>query len=505
MRRFTTKDRLLAMLLAATTLAAPALARAETARPLSEADTTAVIQWIAGRVATKHQSYCYRQTVARDAGSVPNTCPEGTELSGLVCYPPCKAGYDGVGPNCWQDCPDGYISAGVTCHIDKPLAVKGTWTCTKQKGALCLARKLQCPAGYHNGGLVCALDEPSLPPGYTGATGYDLEKHTYVRSAGTILKCPPGKTGDNGLCYGPCPDGYGGAGPVCWQNCKQPMKPCGGGCAKSTGSCAGTTVNMVIAPVMFALFVAALIFTGGAGDVALVGVGDAAKQGVAMGSAGARIAAGMSERAAIGLVDRAALKLFGTTSLDAAASVTLGRLKDGVRTLFQTVTDSKTMAKIIREAWVDYSRAQRAAAREMAGGKAVVRKGPEGFFETAKFYATVVKDVGSLSYSAVRLALLLKVFVEQAVQNFEKMTTQEVVSQLKRNFDGHPEAEQWVKEQYVLQNLNLMLGFDAQQMASTALNTIGIIDITGVTGIVSAFNYPVCESHDPFPSVTFPK
>jgi len=33
-------------------------------------------------------------------------------MSGALCYPPCKPGFDGKGPVCWQSCPAGYYDCG---------------------------------------------------------------------------------------------------------------------------------------------------------------------------------------------------------------------------------------------------------------------------------------------------------------------------------------------------------------------------------------------------------
>ena len=39
----------------------------------------------------------------RGVGKPLDACPSGTEQSGLLCYPTCKAGYHGVGPMCWPN------------------------------------------------------------------------------------------------------------------------------------------------------------------------------------------------------------------------------------------------------------------------------------------------------------------------------------------------------------------------------------------------------------------
>ena len=57
----------------------------------------------------------------------------------------------------------------------------------------------------------------------------------------------------------------------------------------------------------------------------------------------------------------------------------------------------------------------------------------------------------------------------------------------------------------MMQNLNLMLGFDAQQYANNTLSVVGLVDPTGITGVVTAYNYPKCSNDDAFPSITILK
>ena len=53
-------------------------------------------------------------------------------------------------------------------------------------------------------------------------------------------------------------------GPVCWQNCSADKVDCGVGCAKDKSSCASSTVDMVISPLMMAVNILTL---GGSSEV----------------------------------------------------------------------------------------------------------------------------------------------------------------------------------------------------------------------------------------------
>jgi len=66
---------------------------------------------------------CGKKSYGRGVGE-PLTCAKGLELSGAICYPPCKAGYKGIGPVCWGGCPAGYNACGALCLKDKSCAGK---------------------------------------------------------------------------------------------------------------------------------------------------------------------------------------------------------------------------------------------------------------------------------------------------------------------------------------------------------------------------------------------
>ena len=60
---------------------------------------------------------CTKHSYGRGAGYVLQCRPE-QEMSGLLCYPPCKNGYAGNGPVCWQQCPAGKVNCGGALCVD---------------------------------------------------------------------------------------------------------------------------------------------------------------------------------------------------------------------------------------------------------------------------------------------------------------------------------------------------------------------------------------------------
>ena len=63
---------------------------------------------------------CHADEVKFGARCYPTgICGAGQELNGAICYPKCKAGYDGVGPVCWSDPPPGWVRCGMGAAKDE--------------------------------------------------------------------------------------------------------------------------------------------------------------------------------------------------------------------------------------------------------------------------------------------------------------------------------------------------------------------------------------------------
>ena len=177
----------------------------------------------------------------RGAGT-PLTCAANEEYDAGLCYPPCEAGFFGVGPVCWEICPDEYTDDGATCRKDAHIIGKASYgrsvgtvpsdvlaaTCDGNQeldAGLCYE---SCQSGYTGVGPVCW--EMSCPEGYAddGATcrkdAHIIGKDSYGRGVGTIPpefsagSCGANEELDAGLCYQTCDEGYTGVGPVCWES-----------------------------------------------------------------------------------------------------------------------------------------------------------------------------------------------------------------------------------------------------------------------------------------------
>ena len=175
-------------------------------------------------------------------GSPLSECPAGMERHGALCYPTCKAGYNGVLDRCWasiqklniagripdkRPCGAGEHDDGTSCHrvtgrVCGDDCSKG-WDSCRRRGLLG-----ECYGGCREscspvlGGIVatafdryvCGADEDKIdglcykkcPAGMEHVPGAPYDCRTkgdisYSRGAGEPMKCPAGKIQDGGLCY----------------------------------------------------------------------------------------------------------------------------------------------------------------------------------------------------------------------------------------------------------------------------------------------------------------
>jgi len=120
-------------------------------------------------VGASSEPVCWKDSLNRGVGIVPNQCPEGQEKDASLCYPLCPSGYTGIGPVCWQQCKPGETDIG----------------------ALCMKSNLQSYA-----------------------------KDSKGRGVGKPMVCSSDQDYDAGLCYRKCPSNtWTGIGPVCWFKC----------------------------------------------------------------------------------------------------------------------------------------------------------------------------------------------------------------------------------------------------------------------------------------------
>jgi hypothetical protein len=161
---------------------------------------------------------------SRGAGHIPDCGPK--EYDAGLCYPYCRAGYQGVGPVCWQACPGNFTDTGLDCL--KPAAYGRGFGYVTQ--SLCESKENApcetwgdwglwypyCRPNYYNFG--CCICSPQCPDDMLDI-GISCQKGSYQRGLGTIpASCPAGQENNAGLCYAVCDKGYDGVAAFCWRD-----------------------------------------------------------------------------------------------------------------------------------------------------------------------------------------------------------------------------------------------------------------------------------------------
>jgi hypothetical protein len=207
------------------------------------------------------EDVCWKNSYGRHAGMIPDSCENGREKSGALCYQKCAPNRIGEGPGCWSACPAGFTDGGVFCYENA---------------------KKECPPTTIKTGIGTCT------------------KTNEWRDAGVPMACGAGKQMDAGLCYSACRTGYQGVGPVCWGSCTDQTKvanstltfkvECGAMCANSADECAIATTNIVLSTLEMVGTMVSMVATGGAATAAKAAASTAVKLSLAAAEAGAKAA-----------------------------------------------------------------------------------------------------------------------------------------------------------------------------------------------------------------------
>ena len=100
----------------------------------------------------------------------------------------------------------------------------------------------KCKDDFHN--VACCVCSPDCQSGMKDV-GVSCQKDSYGRGAGETLVCKDTEEEEAALCYNPCKNGFGGSGPVCWENCPDGMTECGALCLASGNSCSSDVKKIV--------------------------------------------------------------------------------------------------------------------------------------------------------------------------------------------------------------------------------------------------------------------
>ncbi len=362
-------------------------------------------------------------------------------------------------------------------------------------------------------------------------------RQSYGRGVGKPMRCPHGKAYDAGLCYRPCKSGYKGVGPVCWQSCLPGFADHGAFCGKpkpygrgvgypwkfgdgfgdrgmrrrcqrahpqgcekkgliyypkckpgfhSVGCCI-CSPNCPPGQTDIGVSCAKKKYGRGVGKPVSACASDQEKDALLCYPKCRRGFRGVGpvcwQRCPSGRVDCAA---GCATSKRACVSDTT---KMVVKPLMLAVNIATLGGS---------SSATTAANAASKLGKIkrlmkIVDRETKGLRESAKW----AQQRGTAVY---QLHNTTSMWVEDYVGSFEEMTTKRVARELSKHFCG--DALLWIKQQYALSHLTLIMKADGIETAQNTLHVISTFDPTGVAGVIDAFAKPKCSTDVPFPEVT---
>lgn len=322
---------------------------------------------------------------------------------------------------------------------------------------------------------------------------------SYGRGVGVPLSsCPADKEKDAWLCYPKCKSGYDGVGPVCWQGCpggyvdtgafchiNKPLTKKGkwecvkrvfGICIMKALDCPGGYVNAGL----FCALKTPPVPPGYKGLSGLDIIKDSYGRGV---GAPMDCAAGKQEDA--GLCYEPCRQGYSGVGPVCWMQCTGGRTECGLGCTDGKISCVTNTANMVVSPLM--------LASFIASG---------GALSTSGVFPQIVQacKIGSATNEARESVTR---WVTDAVANFDKLTTPEIKKELHAGCAGHPKAEEWLKEQYALQHLALMVEKDAGETGRDFLAGISAFDPSGATGVASAYWQPKCSPLGSFPEVRF--
>ena len=377
----------------------------------------------------------------------------------------CPSGYTNMGLTCtnwhgwpWEwhtvgygsfTCPSGYFKSDITqrCHKSCPSGYTNTGEFCHRLATSKGMESMTCPSGYFQSGATARCHK-NCPSGYTnmGETC-----HRVLSILGTSsMTCKAGEhkggvAGErcypiNSMCFN---DGdYDGG--LCYPQCNGGFDGVGPVCWQYCDnsmvncglSCAKTTEDCVLATVDQTISVLIL-----AANIASLGLSTPATAGA-------------------------------TATININGKVVAGTTKAG-KALVKVVQMASTTSNVAKGASVT----QRIISAKT--GKLV------------KKLVTTTKKVGSEMYEAMML------FRMNFAEDFAVQTSAEIEAELDSHF--HPATAKFLKGLWGERMINELAEANNWAIASNVLGFASIVDITGVTGVVSAYAKPVCNTVVPFP------
>lgn len=239
-----------------------------------------VISCVLLALATKAQAaeFCWRESYGRGVGTIPQTCGDGMDKLGLLCYNKCPSGMSRFGFDCHSNCPAGFNDQGLFCRKSEYGRGAGyPWKfgdalndngmrgrCEKDHGSGNCEKNgavyyPKCKPGYSSVG--CCICRPAVPNcvqlGLNPGVDLSCAKKIIIGDPKPAL-CKSDQDKDAGLCYQKCKPTFKGVGPVCWGTPPAGWVECGMGAATTSKVCAETIISQVQSTGSLALNLATL-------------------------------------------------------------------------------------------------------------------------------------------------------------------------------------------------------------------------------------------------------
>ncbi|CAF1420741.1 unnamed protein product [Rotaria sp. Silwood1] len=175
---------------------------------ISEISVSPPVNSVLHEIYHTYDPFCWRRANDLLAFTCPDDAPE---RDGLVCYPSCRTGYNGVGPVCWENC-ENITSIGFAC-IDIHFSERSCpWY---DKCGIVRRACVSCPIRYTKLGCFC---------------GRFYIRSSYGRGVGSSLICSKR---------------YEKVGPFCLRNCPSTHPySCVTGCSITKETCQQQIKNM---------------------------------------------------------------------------------------------------------------------------------------------------------------------------------------------------------------------------------------------------------------------
>eukprot|EP00927_Polykrikos_kofoidii_P004995 TRINITY_DN11986_c1_g1_i1.p1 TRINITY_DN11986_c1_g1~~TRINITY_DN11986_c1_g1_i1.p1 ORF type:complete len:522 (-),score=39.29 TRINITY_DN11986_c1_g1_i1:80-1585(-) len=420
---------------------------------LSKEQIRKVMNWIKAETTMVKLPFCWKRSYGRGVGKPLSECSRGRRKIGALCYSYCPAGMKRVGFDCHSVCPKGFRDDGLYCRRSEygrgagypwkfgdGLNDKGMYKrCEKAKG------KGKCQKW---GAIVypkCKKDYRNFGCCICRPKKPNCEKlglgHRFDLSCAKKIKI-----GDPKPMI--CKSNLERNGALCYKKCKRTFYGAGPVC---WGTCDNSQVNCG----------AACAKTSGQCALAVVG------QSIAPLILAANIASfGMAKRgkdaAAAGTQT---VKVSGEA---ATSSSKVGQAMIKVVNTFEAAKNNKNVVKITTTL-KDYKTAER-----LQTAWKIFNFGKKAYKADQQYRAAYAED-------------------------FARQTSKEISDELDRNFI--PLTANYLKGLWGAIQLREMATANHWQIAQTTLEIVGIIDPTGVIGVVAEYAKPVCGDIVRFPKI----